>query len=120
MSAQPDPKAELRRAAGVLGGQAAVAAACGFDDRRHVWPWFNTARSVPWEHAAAIELATRAEAAAKNDPGLVVTCDSLRPDLCWVRVHDAAWPGGRPCLMAPVPDATVTVPGPLDEAKAAA
>lgn len=119
MSTHPDPKAELRRAAGALGGQSAVAQACGFEDRRHVWPWFNTARAVPWEHAAAIELSTRKVASAHKDPSRVVTCEQLRPDLDWVRVEDEAWPGGRPCVMAPTPEAPATVQGALDEAKAA-
>jgi DNA-binding transcriptional regulator YdaS (Cro superfamily) len=48
----------LRLAAEIVGGQAAIAAVCGFSDRRHVWPWFNTGRRVPIEHCPAIEKAT--------------------------------------------------------------
>lgn len=69
-------KAALLRAAKVLGGQAALAAALGFADRRHVWPWFNTERRVPAEHCPAIERETRAK-------GEVVTCEELRPDVAW-------------------------------------
>ncbi len=69
-------KAALKRAADLLGGQAALAAACGFSDRRHVWPWFNTDRRVPAEHCPAIELATRAA-------GAPVLCEELRPDVQW-------------------------------------
>jgi DNA-binding transcriptional regulator YdaS (Cro superfamily) len=77
-------KAALRRAAAALGGQAAIAAACGFSDRRNVWPWFNVDdRDVPAEHCPAIELATREAAAAKGDPSLIVTCEELREDVRW-------------------------------------
>lgn len=69
-------KAALTRAAKVLGGQAALAAAIGFSDRRHVWPWFNTDRRIPAEHCPAIERATRAA-------GEPVTCEELRPDVAW-------------------------------------
>lgn len=78
----------LRRAAEVLGGQAALATACGFSDRRHVWPWLNTEKRsttwrVPAEHCPAIERATRERAAAEGDPSLIVTCEELRPDVAW-------------------------------------
>lgn len=69
-------KVALRRAAELLGGQAAIAAACGFNDRRHVWPWFNTDRRVPAEHCPAIERATR-------EKGEAVLCEQLRPDVQW-------------------------------------
>lgn len=76
-------KAALRKAAEVLGGQAALASACGFNDRRHVWPWFNTDRRVPAEHCPAIERATRNVAAEKGDAELIVVCEDLRPDVAW-------------------------------------
>lgn len=76
-------KAALRRVAEVLGGQSAVASACGYSDRRHVWPWFNTDRRVPAEHCPALEGATRARALELGDPSLVVTCEELRPDVAW-------------------------------------
>lgn len=69
-------KVALLRAAGVLGGQVGVAEACGFGDRRHVWPWFNTERKVPAEHCPAIERATR-------EKGAPVRCEELRPDVAW-------------------------------------
>ena len=71
-------KAALQRAADVLGGQAALASACGYPDRRHVWPWFNTDRRVPAEKCPAIEQATLAKGADK-----VVRCEELRPDVQW-------------------------------------
>lgn len=75
-------KVALQRAAEVLGGQVGVATACGFTDRRHVWPWFNTSRRVPAEHCPAIERATREKAVA--DPTIEpVTCEQLRPDVAW-------------------------------------
>jgi DNA-binding transcriptional regulator YdaS (Cro superfamily) len=77
-------KAALRRAAAAVGGQAAIAAACGFTDRRNVWPWFNVEdRDVPAEHCPAIELATREAASAKGDASLIVTCEELRTDVRW-------------------------------------
>lgn len=76
-------KMALRRAADALGGQAAVAAVCGFSDRRNVWPWFNQDRRVPAEHCPAIERATRAKAAEVGDDSLIVLCEHLRPDVAW-------------------------------------
>ena len=70
------PKAALQLAAEVLGGQAALADACGYPDRRHVWPWFNTDRRVPAEKCPLIERATKAT-------GREVTCEELRPDVEW-------------------------------------
>lgn len=69
-------KAALRRAAEVLGGQAAMAAVLGYDDRRAVWHWFGTGRRFPAEHCPAIERATR-------EKGQTVTCEELRPDVAW-------------------------------------
>lgn len=83
-------KSALNRAARVLGGQAALARVCGFADRRNVWPWFATDRRIPAEHCPAIELATDGK----------VTCEQLRGDVVWARVHDTDWPGanGRPTI----------------------
>lgn len=69
-------RAALQRAADILGGQAALAFACGYDDRRHVWPWFNTARRVPAEKCPVIERAT-------SERGSPVRCEELRPDVPW-------------------------------------
>lgn len=81
--ALPLEKQALRRAAETLGGQAALASACEFNDRRHVWPWFNSDRRVPAEKCPLIERATRQVAAARNDPSLIVTCEQLRSDIAW-------------------------------------
>jgi DNA-binding transcriptional regulator YdaS (Cro superfamily) len=83
-------KAALRRAADVLGGQAALAAACGYTDRRHVWPWFNTDRRVLPEKCPLIERATRAKAAEANNPSLIVTCEELRTDVAWDVLREQA------------------------------
>jgi DNA-binding transcriptional regulator YdaS (Cro superfamily) len=83
-------KAALRRAADVLGGQAALAAACGYADRRHVWPWFNTDRRVLPEKCPLIERATRAKAAEASDPSLIVTCEELRTDVAWDVLREQA------------------------------
>lgn len=76
-------KQALRRAAQVLGGQAALAQACGYQDRRHVWPWFNTSRSVPAEKCPDIERATR-------EAGSPVFCEELRPDVAWAVIRAGA------------------------------
>lgn len=69
-------KAALRRAATVLGGQAALAALLGYTDRRNVAPWFHTERPFPAEHCPKVEEATRAA-------GQTVLCEELRPDVSW-------------------------------------
>ena len=77
-------KSALLRAAQVLGGQVGVARACGYDDRRHVWPWFNEpTRRIPADKCPDIEAATRAAAQERGDPSLVVLCEELRPDVKW-------------------------------------
>ena len=84
-------KAALRRAAEAVGGQAALASACRFNDRRHVWPWFNVeGRRVPAEHCPAIERATRKAAEERADPTLIVTCEELRPDVAWSVLREQA------------------------------
>lgn len=88
--------AALRRAAEALGGQAALASACGFNDRRHVWPWFNTeGRRVPAEKCPAIERATREAAEARGDASLIVTCEELRPDVAWGVLREQAGRAGQ-------------------------
>ena len=73
----------LLRAAEILGGQSALASACGYPDRRHVWPWFNTDRRVPAEKCPAIERATR-------EKGQPVLCEELRPDVAWGVLREQA------------------------------
>jgi DNA-binding transcriptional regulator YdaS (Cro superfamily) len=70
-------KQALRRAAAVLGGQAALADLLGYKDRRNVWAWFNDpSRELLAEHCPTIERATRAK-------GEIVKCEELRPDIDW-------------------------------------
>ncbi len=65
--------------------------ALGFKDRRNVWPWFNTdGYEISAENCIAIMRATRAEADAKNDPSLIVTCEQLRPDIDWAVLREPA------------------------------
>jgi DNA-binding transcriptional regulator YdaS (Cro superfamily) len=73
-------KVALRRAADILGGQAALASVLGYPDRRNVWPWFNTDRPLPAEHCPAIERAT----------GGAVRCEELRPDVAWDVLREQA------------------------------
>lgn len=75
-------KAALHRAAEIVGGQAALATAIGMEDRRRVWPWFNTDRQVPAEHCPAIEKATNGQ----------VRCEELRPDVAWAVLRGNAEP----------------------------
>lgn len=96
-----DPKEALRRAADALGGQSALAAACEFKDRRNVWPWFNTDRSVPAEHCPVIERATRAVAAERGDPSLIVLCEELRPDVAWAVLREQISTEGAPATPEP-------------------
>jgi DNA-binding transcriptional regulator YdaS (Cro superfamily) len=58
-----------------------------------VWQWAQPdgRRRVPVERCPAIERATAG----------AVTCEELRPDACWHRVADPAWPWhpqGRPLI----------------------
>lgn len=83
----PPEKEALRRAAQLLGGQAAIAELLGYADRRGVWPWFNTERRFPAEHCPAIEKAT----------GGAVRCEELRPDVAWdvLRAQSTPQPEGQ-------------------------
>lgn len=49
----------------------------------------------PPDRCPAIERATEGR----------VTCEELRPDVCWQRVPDPDWPhpGGRPCIDVAAP-----------------
>lgn len=60
----------LRRAITKIGGQSALARACGVK-QGHVWHWLNKSLRVPAEYAFAIEAATEG----------AVTRHELRPDL---------------------------------------
>ena len=62
--------AALSRAIEKLGGQSALARACGVK-QGHVWHWLNKSRSVPANYVLAIEAAT----------GGAVTRHELRPDI---------------------------------------
>ena len=98
MDTKTDAKDALRRAAEALGGQSAIATVLGLPDRRHVWPWFNTARAFPTEYCPAIEKATYLI-------GRPVTCEQLAPTVSWRRVPDPDWPfhpEGKP-LVDPAP-----------------
>lgn len=52
-------------------------------------------RSPPPDRCPAIERATAGQ----------VRCETLRPDVCWVRIPDPHWPhpGGRPCIDVAAP-----------------
>jgi DNA-binding transcriptional regulator YdaS (Cro superfamily) len=62
----------LRRAVRIVGGQTALARACGGAcKQQHVWNWINRDRKVPAEFVLAIERATKGR----------VTRYQLRPDI---------------------------------------
>ena len=65
--------AALSKAAEIVGGQAALAKALGYKDRRNVWPWFNQGAQVPADRCPEIERLT----------GGAVRCEDLRPDIPW-------------------------------------
>jgi len=60
----------LRRAVEKVGGQSALARACGVK-QGHVWHWLNKSLRVPAEHVLAVEAAT----------GSAVSRQELRPDI---------------------------------------
>ena len=76
MNTLPPEKVALQRAAEVLGGQAGLARALGYADRRNVHPYFTLDRQFPAEHCPAVERATR-------ERGQPVLCEELRPDVDW-------------------------------------
>ena len=80
----------MLRAAQLLGGQAALAAAVGYPDRRNLAPWMTGGRPLPPVRCVAIERAT----------GGAVTRQDLRPD-DWADI----WPE-----LAPPPATQATPP----------
>ncbi len=67
---QDTPLGHLGRAVKLVGGQSAMARACGIK-QGHVWAWLNKTSKCPAEHVLSIEQAT----------GGTVTRHQLRPDL---------------------------------------
>ena len=67
---QDTPRHHLERAIELVGGQSALARACGIK-QGHVWAWLNKTSKCPAEHVLSIEEAT----------GGTVTRHQLRPDL---------------------------------------
>jgi DNA-binding transcriptional regulator YdaS (Cro superfamily) len=91
MSMMNSPEKDaLRRAADILGGQAALASVLGYSDRRGVWPYFHTDRQFPAEHCPKVEQVTR-------ERGQPVLCEELRPDVPWsvLREQSADWDGAE-------------------------
>ncbi len=83
MEQKTSAKQALRRAAEIVGGQAAVASILGYSDRRAVHPWFATDRDFPAEHCPTLEQATR-------ERGQPVLCEELRPDVNWAVLRKPA------------------------------
>lgn len=81
---------------GQRGSAAALAAAIGVPSVL-VYQWAGGRRGVPDTRCPAIERAT----------GGAVTCEQLRPDICWHRVPDPSWPhpAGRPLIDVAAPAA---------------
>lgn len=62
----------MQRAVRIVGGQAALARACGKGcKQQHVWNWLHRDRKIPAEFVLSIERATRG----------LVTRHQLRPDI---------------------------------------
>jgi DNA-binding transcriptional regulator YdaS (Cro superfamily) len=92
MNTHDPQKAALFKAAEVLKGQAALAKAVGYADRRNVYPYFREdGPPFPDDKCPALEAATARA-------GCVVPVEELRPDIKWHRVKDKSWPcgNGRP------------------------
>lgn len=86
MTTQTSPeKAALRRAADIVGGQAALAALLGYQDRKPVWQWFSDERRIPAEKCPLIERATKGQ----------VRCEELRPDVAWDVLREQATPDNQ-------------------------
>ena len=66
-----------------------VAAVVGLNEQ-YLYQCLTGRRLLPPDRCPGIESAT----------GGLVTCETLRPDVHWVRVPDATWPHpeGRPCI----------------------
>lgn len=70
-------KLAIRRAAEIVGGQAALATLCGYRNRQMVWLWLNDdSRKVPIEKCPVIERATAAK-------GERIRREEIRPDVQW-------------------------------------
>jgi hypothetical protein len=67
--------------------------------------WFSAGARVPADRCPAIERATDGR----------VTCEELRPDVAWARIHDEAWPKhGRPGVPEGRPTIDVAAPAVAD------
>jgi DNA-binding transcriptional regulator YdaS (Cro superfamily) len=65
----------LERAVEILGGQSAMAAACGNAvKQQHVWNWLNRDKKLPVRYALVVERATAAK-------GQTITAAELCPDV---------------------------------------
>lgn len=87
----------LRRAVEKVGGQSALARACGVK-QGHVWHWLNKSLRVPAEHVLAVEAATKGG----------VSRHELRPDI-FGNEHNRPKPSAS--QDAPVPDGSAAAPG---------
>lgn len=79
----------IQAAIKAAGGQTALAAALGLKQPT-VSEWARGERAVPPDRCPDIERASAGR----------VTCQELRSDVNWIRVHDPDWPHpeGRPCI----------------------
>jgi DNA-binding transcriptional regulator YdaS (Cro superfamily) len=90
LEAKSESQLALERAIAVLGGPARAARLLNVKDHRHqtVQSWLKN--RVPAEYCPLIEEGTRAIAAERMDPTLIVTCEALRPDMKWGVLREAA------------------------------
>lgn len=78
----------LDRAVAAVGGVSALASAIGV--AASLPSMWKARGRVPAEHCPAIERATRAVAASRNDVSLVVLCEELRSDVAWDVLREQA------------------------------
>ena len=83
------PDTRFDRVVAAFGSQVELARAIGVSPGR-VAQWRR--RGIPAERCFEIEQQSRAIAAKRGDPALVVLCEELRPDLDWAVVRENPLP----------------------------
>ena len=73
----------LNRAIKAVGGVGALARGLRLASESNICNWRARGTPVPAGLCPSIERETRAAAALKGDPSLIVTCEELRPDIEW-------------------------------------
>ena len=72
----------VARAIRAAGSQQALASYLGIRQPT-ISEWLSGGLRVAAERCPELERLTRAKAAERSDPSLIVTCEELRPDVAW-------------------------------------